>query len=380
MTSSFNSSEKGLVVARVDPMRLGRVKVLIAGIHPQNCPIEDLPWAFPRSFAGPGFGLFTVPPIGTFVNVSFYRNDPNYLEYHGGWWADQESVSGKRTYRNKEGKYRWDTSWFGSEVPRSKDSPLKGEEGSDSINSPDNFSFSSPLAKRLELDDRNGKERVVLADYFGNGLFVNTEHGALTLDSFLGKRPYLKKEDPYLCSLTLSSDQKAFQVTTGGWRITANDASGIFEASSASGSSLRISQSGRAEVFTPRGGRMVIDDQIGRADIQTPFGRKVSVDDHNEICVVQGVGANQYFVINDKHGFVEVFASNIKLKAEENLNLSAGGAMTLDARAIFLNSGFIDLTRQYLDSGSFLKSDRSPLIKKAYDYEQYQDSEKTTSK
>ena len=82
----------GVVEDRRDPMKLGRMKVRIAGLHTEKrelgltegIPIEDLPWAHPMqpltSAAMNGIGTTPLGPVeGTWV-VGFFRDGENAQE------------------------------------------------------------------------------------------------------------------------------------------------------------------------------------------------------------------------------------------------------------------------------------------------------------
>ena len=82
----------GVVEDRRDPMKLGRMKVRIAGLHTEKrelgltegIPIEDLPWAHPMqpltSAAMNGIGTTPLGPVeGTWV-VGFFRDGENCQE------------------------------------------------------------------------------------------------------------------------------------------------------------------------------------------------------------------------------------------------------------------------------------------------------------
>ena len=78
---------QGVVEDRLDPEKLGRVRVRILGLHTENkteIPTEDLPWAYPiqpiTSAAMNGIGETPVGPVeGTWV-VGFFRDGQNCQE------------------------------------------------------------------------------------------------------------------------------------------------------------------------------------------------------------------------------------------------------------------------------------------------------------
>lgn len=78
---------QGVVEDRLDPMKLGRVRVRILGLHTEKkekIPTEDLPWAYPiqpiTSAAISGIGEVPLGPVeGTWV-VGFFRDGNNCQE------------------------------------------------------------------------------------------------------------------------------------------------------------------------------------------------------------------------------------------------------------------------------------------------------------
>jgi hypothetical protein len=74
---------RGKVVDNNDLMRLGRVKVSVDGIVPD----EGL-WAWPCvPYAGPSVGFYCLPPSGALVWVEFEGGDPSYPIWTGCMWA-----------------------------------------------------------------------------------------------------------------------------------------------------------------------------------------------------------------------------------------------------------------------------------------------------
>ena len=80
----FFGKYRGKVENNVDPQQQGRVQVSVAAVLGE----DRLSWAMPCvPYAGPGVGLFTVPPVGANVWVEFEGGDPNYPIWSGCFWG-----------------------------------------------------------------------------------------------------------------------------------------------------------------------------------------------------------------------------------------------------------------------------------------------------
>jgi hypothetical protein len=78
---------RGVVSNNNDPLRLGRVQPLVAAVSP-----EPLGWALPCTpYAGPGVGLYAVPPIGASIWVEFEGGDPESPIWSGCFWNAGET-------------------------------------------------------------------------------------------------------------------------------------------------------------------------------------------------------------------------------------------------------------------------------------------------
>jgi uncharacterized protein involved in type VI secretion and phage assembly len=83
---SFYGKYRGTVSQNVDPQELGRVQVVVPDVT-----IEPLGWAMPCTpYAGPGVGLYAIPPVGASVWVEFERGDPEYPIWSGCFWGQGE--------------------------------------------------------------------------------------------------------------------------------------------------------------------------------------------------------------------------------------------------------------------------------------------------
>lgn len=79
----FFGKYRGTVKNNLDPERLGRVQVSVPAVQGTG----DQAWAMPCvPYAGPGVGLFAVPPRGASVWVEYEGGDPNRPILAGCFW------------------------------------------------------------------------------------------------------------------------------------------------------------------------------------------------------------------------------------------------------------------------------------------------------
>ena len=80
----FYGKYRGTVFNNIDPLQIGRIQAIVpdvSGLLPSS-------WAMPCvPVAGPGMGVFTVPPMGAGVWIEFERGDPDYPIWVGGYWG-----------------------------------------------------------------------------------------------------------------------------------------------------------------------------------------------------------------------------------------------------------------------------------------------------
>ncbi len=82
---------RGTVENNLDPQGLGRVQVRVPAVLGETTSA----WAMPCSpYAGPGVGLFLVPPVGANVWVEFEGGDPDYPILAGCFWGVGDSPAG----------------------------------------------------------------------------------------------------------------------------------------------------------------------------------------------------------------------------------------------------------------------------------------------
>lgn len=79
---------RGIVEYNVDPLKIGRCKVRVVGVHGTETSITtpNLPWAVPMDTQGfHDGGHLSVPPVGATVWVMFEMGDAHRPIYTGGW-------------------------------------------------------------------------------------------------------------------------------------------------------------------------------------------------------------------------------------------------------------------------------------------------------
>jgi hypothetical protein len=75
------------VVANADPTMQGRLQVTCPAVFGSG----RMSWAMPCvPYAGPGVGLFALPPLGANVWVEFEGGDPDYPIWAGCFWGEGE--------------------------------------------------------------------------------------------------------------------------------------------------------------------------------------------------------------------------------------------------------------------------------------------------
>ena len=80
----FYGKYRGLVVANLDPMQIGRIMAQVPDV------LGEIPssWAMPCvPVAGIQAGAFMVPPVGSQVWMEFEQGNPDYPIWTGGFWG-----------------------------------------------------------------------------------------------------------------------------------------------------------------------------------------------------------------------------------------------------------------------------------------------------
>jgi hypothetical protein len=86
----FFGKYRGKVEANLDPFGQGRLQVSVPAVLGD----ARMAWAMPCSpYAGPGVGLFMIPPAGAQIWVEFEGGDPDFPIWSGGFWGAGEAPS-----------------------------------------------------------------------------------------------------------------------------------------------------------------------------------------------------------------------------------------------------------------------------------------------
>ena len=81
--ATFFGKYRGSVENTLDPYGIGRLQVSVPDVFGEG----TLAWAMPcLPGAGPGVGIYVLPPIGAKVWIDFERGDPEYPVWSGGYW------------------------------------------------------------------------------------------------------------------------------------------------------------------------------------------------------------------------------------------------------------------------------------------------------
>lgn len=96
----------GTVEDSRDPNKEGRCKVRVFGIHGENLPIEDIPWAYPKNkslyFGKEGkAGAISIPKDGSVVSIKFDNGNIYSPEYY----SIQELADDIKDELQKDGEY-----------------------------------------------------------------------------------------------------------------------------------------------------------------------------------------------------------------------------------------------------------------------------------
>lgn len=356
---------KGVIRQRTDPERLGRLKVTVAGFF-EGIPVEDLPWIWPAQLAWENGGMFFIPPVGAVVWVDFENGDCEYGVWRQGWWGDKETSQGKGSAAHRQ----WPTSWFGGEARRDGILALEGTTTAKAEDAPDNFAITSPIQKRLELDDRKGREKILLADRHDNMLWMNTEDGVTTIEAVGGEQ----SSGFFPMGMTFSSKtgvQGIQAYTFGQWQMTMNDTVKTAELTSPRNCKIRLSDADkRLELWTTKGNKVVLDDNSDSVQILNSSGAGLFVKGGK---ATLSVGENVYLTMDLSSGEIVLKATgDFKLHAGGDMALTADGRITIDGTEnVYLNSvPFVEPSSVPIDP-VFTAPETLDRIPRACDYPYY---------
>lgn len=366
--SPFFGKYKGKVEQRVDPKRLGRLKVRILGIHADNTPLDKLPWAEPCiSFANQS-GEMNIPPLDTWVWVEFKQGDHEYPIWVGGAPGSRTKIEGLGLNEHRVHP----TSQFGGKAHQ-QTSILRLEQvkGVRAQDAPNNYGIVSPLQKRIELDDRNGRERLLLGDHYGNIVATNVEVGVITLEAVCG----VQNTSPKAHSITLSTDPQnpGIQLRTfKGWRMLIRDDANKLEVKSPNGEVMLVLSEGKktaAEMWVG-GMSLVMDAASDRISAETSGQASIVLEANT--AVVRTHNEESYVALTAD--MVSVFSKSIELMSSGDLKVQARGRVSIDGTGgVFLNSNknnpAVLKREQGLDNGD--KPEAEEPIKGALDYDFY---------
>jgi len=138
----YPSVYRGEIIDREDPLKLGRCKVLAYQVY-HKIGKENLPWAWPMFPSSIQAGFFHIPPVGGTVWVMFEMGDPDHPVWANGWWGAPNGAN--------------ETPW----------------EAFDGIK-PNTHVWKSPAGHMVALDDRDGKQCLIIRDMNGNIIKLNS--------------------------------------------------------------------------------------------------------------------------------------------------------------------------------------------------------------
>jgi hypothetical protein len=163
-----NKFYQGVVESRADPLKLGRCKVRIVGIHTENTallPTKDLPWAYPLqpiiSGAMSGIGFSPTGPVeGTWV-LCIFRDEGSFQEpvMLGtlGGVAEEKEPSFKDDYSGE-----MDVNYFGVEELVGIEDPGATSFGGGVLRDSDGNAVLDGDGNPIELDNYEGNDDNVL--------------------------------------------------------------------------------------------------------------------------------------------------------------------------------------------------------------------------
>jgi hypothetical protein len=307
---------QGVVEDRFDPLKLGRVRVRILGLHTEDktkIPTEDLPWAFPilpiTSASMNGIGDTPVGPVeGTWV-VGFFRDGDNCQEpvvfgTIGG--IPQERTRPNIGFSDPFNHYPEDD-YIGESDTNRLARAEKIEETVIEIRKNSLANEGKPIKVALEEVSNDGKPRPKGQD-----------------TAWLEPNPPYKAKYPF---------NKVFQTERGivkEWDDT-KDHRRIHEYHPCGTFYEVYEEEGKAHKITKINGTnytIILDDDniFVRGSVNITAEGRVNVYSGNDI----NVEANEKLTIHAKKNTTIFCEENISLTAKKDINLTSGGSITLN--------------------------------------------------
>lgn len=218
----------GTVKSVSDPKQLGRMKVLINNIDPDNTAIDNLPWVNYVSPVGgsmvnykhpqsgkinkglTSYGLWAPPQLGAKVVIGIANEDSSYRIYLGCIWTDDDNRTlpggiygedGKPTSPNSMPIYpAYDNVGYFNHSPdmniAQSITNKNGENGygksaAGDVLEPQAYCFTTPGGHYLYMSDRSDNSRITLRSAQGSYIMLDDTEGDIILQSATGNA-YLK--------------------------------------------------------------------------------------------------------------------------------------------------------------------------------------------
>lgn len=155
----YNSFYRAQVMSIEDPDNLGRIKVRIPALHSSVQNASNYPYAYPACFTGLGnqVGQFILPPVGSYVFVTFEYSDEHRPIYFGGIPT--------QPYEGKEQFFGLHRNNGGARPVTERDIPLE-YTGTQSI------VLKSPDGAIIMTDDTDKWDRVLIQGQAGQKLLL----------------------------------------------------------------------------------------------------------------------------------------------------------------------------------------------------------------
>lgn len=172
----------GKVEYNIDPMQLGRVKVRVPGLDGPASLVktEKLPWATLATSpfgGGADYGIFTVPPIGSYVWIMFNGGHPDYPVVIG---TNTVAPTAERTIlRDTNKEYPLGSLSMSPSKDKPVTTPPVNEGPVESLNmvnnNPEVYTvFKSPKGASITVQDRDEAEKLSIVDRAGQGLIMSS--------------------------------------------------------------------------------------------------------------------------------------------------------------------------------------------------------------